>query len=188
MLKILGIAGSLRKGSYNKGAIRAAAQNLPPDTEMDIFKLNGIPVFNQDIESPLPEAVKEFKGKIVAADAILIATPEYNNSMSGVIKNAVDWGSRPMGDNSWDGKPVAIMSASPGRLGGVRAQIALRQAFVFLNMHDLKQPEVIISGAMKLFDENGNLTDEDTRKRIRQLVEALVQWTSRFHQELRPAA
>ncbi len=179
-MKILGIAGSLRKGSYNKGVLRAAAEGSAEDVQIELFDLAKIPLFNQDIEDPLPEPVKEFKQKVTEADAIYFATPEYNNSMSGVIKNAIDWGSRPMGDNSWDSKPVAVVSASPSRLGGIKAQLALRQAFVFLNMHDIKQPEVVIANAMELFDEQGNLKDEDTKKRIATQVEALVEFAKKL--------
>ncbi len=187
MIKILGIAGSLRKGSYNKAALRAAQEETPDGVKFEIFDLKDIPLFNQDHEDPLPDLVKIFKEKIIESDAILFSTPEYNGSVSGVLKNAIDWGSRPMGDNSWDGKPVAIMSVSPGMLGGIKAQYHLRHFFIFLDMHAINKPEVVIGRANKKFDEDGNLTDEDTRKRIRQLVEALIQWTSRL-QELRPAA
>lgn len=180
MVKILGIAGSLRKGSYNRAALRVAQQETPEEAQLEIFELNDVPPFNQDLESDMPVAVKELKAKAKAADAILFVTPEYNYSVSGVLKNAIDWGSRPYGDNSWEGKPVAIMSASPGLLGGARAQYHLRQSFVFLNVHAINQPEVIIANAAQKFDEQGNLTDEETRKRIRQLVEALVNWTKRL--------
>ncbi len=179
-MKILGIAGSLREGSFNKGVLRAAAENLPHDTEMEIFDLGDIPPFNQDTETPQPDSVVAFKQKIVSAGAIYFATPEYNNSMSGVIKNAIDWGSRPFRDNSWDSKPVAVVSASPSRLGGIKAQLALRQTFVFLNMHDIKQPEVVIANAMALFDEQGNLKDEDTKKRIAAQVKALVEFAKKL--------
>lgn len=180
MIKILGLAGSLRKGSYNRAALRVAKQETPEEAELEIFELHDIPPFNQDLESDMPTAVKSLKEKAKAADAILFVTPEYNYSVSGVLKNAIDWGSRPYGNNSWEGKPVAIMSASPGLLGGARAQYHLRQSFVFLNMFPLNQPEVVIANAAQKFDEQGNLTDEETRKRIRQLVEALIDWTKRL--------
>ena len=180
MVKILGIAGSLREGSFNKGVLRAASENLPPDTQMEIADISDIPVFNQDTELPQPASVKVLKEKIVSADALYFATPEYNNSMSGVMKNVIDWGSRPMGDNSWDSKPAAIVSASPSRLGGVKAQLALRQTFIFLNIHDIKQPEVVIANAMQLFDDNGDLKDEDTKKRIATQVEALVEFAKKL--------
>jgi chromate reductase len=176
-LTILGIAGSLRKASCNRGALRAAQQLVPPDARIDIFELDRIPPFNQDNESPAPDIVVQFKARIRAADAILFVTPEYNYSVPGVLKNAIDWASRPYGDSAWDGKPVAVMGASPGMLGTSRAQYHLRQSFVFLNMHPLNRPEVMIANASERFDEQGNLTDEDTREYIRKLVQSLVDWT-----------
>jgi chromate reductase len=128
----------------------------------------------------LPARVVELKGKIREADAILIATPEYNYSIPGVLKNAIDWASRPYGDNAWDGKPVAIMGASVGATGTARAQYHLRQMFVFLNMHPVNKPEVMISSAAQRFDERGRLVDEMSRKLIGQLLEALVVWTRRL--------
>jgi chromate reductase len=176
-LKILGIAGSLRKVSYNRGALRAAQQLAPPNSTIEIYDLEGIPLYNGENENPLPSKVADFKAKIRAADAILFVTPEYNCSVPGVLKNAIDWASRPYGDNAWEQKPVAIMGATPGMLGTVRAQYHLRQSFVFLNMHPLNRPEVMIANADDRFDENGNLTDEKTREHIRKLLVALVEWT-----------
>ena len=174
---ILGIAGSLRKKSFNRWALRAAQEVAPPDAQIEIFELDGIPPFNQDEEGNPPEKVVKFKERIRASDAILIVTPEYNYSIPGVLKNAIDWASRPYGDSAWDGKPVAVMGASIGSMGTSRAQYHLRQSFVFLNMHPVNQPEVMISNAASRFDEQGKLTDQDTRDRIRQLLEALVKWT-----------
>ena len=160
-VKILGFVGSLRKGSYNKALMRAALELLPEDAALEVFDLEGIPPFNQDLESQPPQVVKEFKAKIKKADALLIASPEYNYSIPGVLKNAIDWASRPYSDKVFEGKPVAIMSASTGRLGGARAQYHLRQSFIFLNMHPLNRPEVMMPYAQEHVDENGNLTDED---------------------------
>src|SRR5258707_1208738 len=160
-LTILGNAGIIRKGSYNRSALRAAQQLAPEDARIEIFELDGIPVFNQDHDKTPPEKVVEFKARIRAVDAILICTPEYNASIPGVLKNAIDWASRPYGDSAWDDKPVAIMGASPGRLGTVRAQYHLRHCFVFLNMHALTRPEVMIADADERFDEQGNLSDEE---------------------------
>jgi chromate reductase len=176
-LTILGIAGSLRKDSYNRAALRAAQTLAPADARIEIFDLEGIPVFNQDHDSHPPERVVQLKAQVRAADAILFVTPEYNYSIPGVLKNAIDWGSRPYGDSAWEGKPVAVMGASPGRLGTARAQYHLRQVFVFLNMFPLNRPEVMIGDADDLFDEQGNLKDEETKGRIRKLVEALAKWT-----------
>ena len=182
-LKILGFAGSLRVGSYNKSLLRAAGELLPNDAILEIFDLVDIPPFNQDIEMDMPPKVKEFKSKIGEADAILIATPEYNYSVPGGLKNAIDWASRPYGDNSFDGKPVAIMSASPGMLGGVRAQYHLRQSFVYLNMYPVNGPDVIVNFAQQKFDANGNLVDQNTRKFLGQLLQNLVNWTRRLKGE-----
>jgi chromate reductase len=179
-VKILGFIGSLRKGSYNKALMRAALELLPKDATIEVFNLEGIPPFNQDIERQPPNVVKTFKTKIKKADALLIATPEYNYSIPGVLKNAIDWASRPCGDNAFEGKPVAIMSASIGRLGGARAQYHLRQSFVFLNMYPLNSPEVMMPYAEEHVDENSNLTDETTRQLIRQLLEELVLWTKKL--------
>src|SRR5208283_757497 len=185
-LTILGIAGSLRKTSYNRAALRAAQELVPPGVRLEIFDLEGIPPFNQDEEGPPPERVGQFKQRIRAADAILMVTPEYNYSIPGVLKNAIDWASRPYGDNAWKGKPVAVMGASMGTLGSSRAQYHLRQVFVFIDMLPLNNPEVMISNASQKFDEAGHLIDEDTKKHIRALLEALVSWT-RHHERGRGA-
>ncbi|MCL5430169.1 MAG: NAD(P)H-dependent oxidoreductase [Candidatus Marsarchaeota archaeon] len=179
-IRVFGFAGSLRKGSFNRSLLRAALEEVPETAELEIFELDGIPAFNQDLEGNLPEKVRKFKEKIKAADAILIVTPEYNYSIPGVLKNAIDWASRPYLDNSFDDKPVAIMSASGGMIGGARAQYHLRQTFVFLNMHALNMPEVIVNNAMEKFDANGNLTDAKTREKIREQLKALVEWTERL--------
>ncbi len=179
-VRILGIAGSLRKASYNRAALRAAQELVPADATLDIFELDGIPPFNEDHERTLPPAVAELKAKVRAADAILVVTPEYNYSIPGVLKNAIDWASRPYGDNAWDGKPVAVMGASVGALGTARAQYHLRQTFIFLNMYPVNKPEVMISTAAQRFDERGRLTDETSRKLVGQLLVALVTWTRRL--------
>ncbi len=173
-ISILSFAGSLRKQSYNRGLLQAALEAAPPHCRLEIFDLAGIPLYNQDEEANLPQTVAHFKAKIRAADAILIATPEYNYSIPGVLKNALDWGSRPYGDNSWDNKPVAIMGASPGILGTARAQYHLRQVFVTLNMHALNRPELMIASAQDKFDKNGQLTDPKARQKIGELLAALV--------------
>jgi chromate reductase, NAD(P)H dehydrogenase (quinone) len=171
---ILGIAGSLRKASYNKSALREAQKLCPTGATFESFDLDGIPPFNQDEEKNLPARVVELKARIRAADAILLATPEYNYGVPGVLKNAIDWASRPHGDNAWSGKPVAIMSAALSAGGGVRAQYQLRQSFVFLNMEAVVQPEVAIGNATQRFDKQGNLTDETSKKLIAQLVQNLI--------------
>jgi len=183
IVKILGFAGSLRKDSYNRSLLRAALELMPKDAELEIFDLDGIPPFNQDLENQPSEKVKEFKAKIRAADAVLIATPEYNYSIPGVLKNAIDCASRPYGDNAFEHKPVAIMGASPGMMGTARAQYHLRQCFVFLTCFALNQPEVMVPFAQEKIDRDGKVTDQKTREKIRELLESLVAWTKRLKQE-----
>ena len=182
-IRVLAFAGSLRKGSFNKALIRAAVELAPENVLIEAFDLEGMPLFNQDIEANPPTKVKEFKDKIRAADALLISTPEYNYSVSGVLKNALDCASRPKADTPLQGKPVAIMSASTGRLGGARAQYHLRQTFVFLDMQPVNRPEVMLSDAAHNVDVEGNLTNEQTRQLIGQLLEALAAWTVRLKEK-----
>jgi chromate reductase, NAD(P)H dehydrogenase (quinone) len=176
-LSILGFAGSLRKESYNKAILRVAQEVVPSEAQLEIFDLAGIPLFNQDTEQQPAQRVTEFKAAIRAADALLIVTPEYNYSMPGVLKNALDNASRPYGDNAFEGKPVAIMGASIGMLGTARAQYHLRQCCVFLNMYPLNRPEVMVPFAHQKIDDKGRLTDAATREKIAELVAALITWT-----------
>ena len=176
-VRILGFAGSLRKGSFNRALLRNAVSFIPDNSSLEIFELDGIPPFNQDAEKDMPEKVRDFKSKIRGADAILISTPEYNYSVPGVLKNAIDSASRPYGDNPFDGKPVAIMSASIGILGGARAQYHLRQIFVFLNMYPINRPEVMVNFAADKFDADGNLMDQTSQKLISELIQNLLDWT-----------
>jgi chromate reductase len=176
-LVILGIAGSLREGSFNRAVLRAAQTLVPEGATLETFDIKGLPGFSQDDEANPPAQVVELKKRIRAADAILFVTPEYNYSVPGVLKNAIDWASRPYGDSAWNKKPVAVMGASVGTLGTARAQYHLRQMFVFLNMYAVNQPEVMISAAHKHFDDQGNLTDEVAKKLIGQLLEELVALT-----------
>jgi chromate reductase, NAD(P)H dehydrogenase (quinone) len=179
-VRILGIAGSLRRGSYNRAALRAATKLLPEGATLDLFELDGIPGFNQDDEQNPPEKVVQLKRRVREADAILFVTPEYNYSVPGVLKNAIDWASRPYGESAWSGKPAAIMGASIGAIGTARAQYHLRQMMVFLNMFPVNQPEVMIGNAADRFDAEGNLTDETTKDYIRKLLQALAEWTARI--------
>ncbi|HWI35969.1 MAG TPA: NAD(P)H-dependent oxidoreductase [Burkholderiales bacterium] len=174
LITILGIAGSLRKESWNKGALRAAQALCPDGSKIELYDISRLPLFNQDEEKNPNPAVADFKKAIRAADAILISTPEYNYSIPGVLKNAIDVASRPYGDNAWNGKPCAIMSAAMSMGGGVRAQYHLRQSFVFLNMDAVLQPEVAIGNGMQRFDAQGNLNDETSKKLIAQLLQNLV--------------
>jgi len=179
-IRILGIAGSLRRDSYNRATLRAAIELAPVDASIDIFELDGIPGFNQDEEQNPPAKVVELKRRIREAGAILFVTPEYNYSVPGVLKNAIDWASRPYGDSAWNGKPAAIMGASVGTIGTARAQYHLRQMMVFLNMFPVNQPEVMIGNASEQFDAQGNLTNDVAKQFIRQLLQNLVDWTRRI--------
>jgi chromate reductase len=171
---ILGIVGSLRKDSYNHFALKAAQELVPEGAVLNLIELRGIPIYDQDNEMAPPEIVLEFKRRILAADAILFATPEYNYSIPGGLKNAIDWASRPYGESAWLGKPTAIMGASVGNLGTARAQYHLRQILVAQNMPVVNQPEVMIASATKYFDQSGRLTDETTRQFIQKLLAELV--------------
>jgi chromate reductase, NAD(P)H dehydrogenase (quinone) len=178
--RILGIAGSLRKNSFNRGILKAASELVPDSSHIDVFELDGIPGFNQDEEKSPPPKVVELKQLVREADAILFVTPEYNYSIPGVLKNAIDWASRPYGDSAWAGKPAAIMGASIGSIATARAQYHLRQMMVFLDMHPLNQPEVMVGNCTDKFNEAGELTDESTKEHIRKQLEALVEWSKKL--------
>ena len=179
-LRVLGVAGSLRQGSYNQGLLRAAQELAPERLALESFDLSPIPLYNADVERVgFPPSVRELREKIRTADAVLIATPEYNYSVPGVLKNAIDWASRPP-DQPFAGKPVAIVGATPGGFGTTRAQHHLRQSFVFLDARVLSRPEVLIAGAAAKFDAGGRLVDETTRKFLGELLVALEGWIERL--------
>lgn len=184
-VQVLGIAGSLRQGSYNRALLRAAQELAPEDMDIQIFDnetLIQIPPYNEDVrQQGEPETVEILKREIEWADALLFAVPEYNHSMSGVLKNAIDWASRPPGESPLDGKPVAIMGASIGRSGTARAQMHFRQVCVFTNMLPLNKPAVQVTNAAEKFDAEGHLVDEDTRHYVRRLTEALLDWSRVIH-------
>lgn len=177
-LKILGVGGSLRKGSFSKGLLLEVKKLAPENVDFEIWEDYNFPPYNPDTE--IPENVKEFKNKIKNADAILFSLPEYNYSVPGFIKNAIDWASRPYGDNSWEDKPAAIMSESIGNTAGTKAQYHLRQVLVYLNVHALNKPEFMVSNAKDKFDKEGNLIDEETRGKIKPFIEALAAWTNKL--------
>ncbi len=179
-MRILGISGSARRNSYNTALLEAAKGLVPPGVVLETFDVSGLPLYNQDLEKEPPRIVGEFKEEIRKADAVLFSTPEHNYSVPAVLKNAIEWGDRPETDNSWDGKPAAIMSASTGPRGGVRAQLVLRQIMVDLNMHPLNQPQLLVAAAHEKFDLASKLTDERVRDRLRDLLLALVEWTRRL--------
>ena len=179
-LTFCAISGSLRSGSYNTAALRAAAELAPEGVTIVEEGLADIPIYNEDLKAAgFPAAVSRLQAAIASADAVLIATPEYNYSVSGVLKNAIDWVSRT-DPQPFANKPVAIMGASPGALGTARAQYDLRKMFVYLDAHLLNKPEVMISAAHTRFDADGKLTDEATRKFLASLLTALRDWTQRL--------
>lgn len=180
-VRILGFAGSLRQGSYNRALLRAASELAPEDMLIEIFDLLQIPLYNADVEARGdPEPVAAFKQAIRQADAVLMVTPEYNHGVPGVMKNAVDWASRPPRSAVLSAKPVAIIGASPGVTGTARGQSQLRQAFEFTNSYAMPQPELLVSRANEKFDTGGKLTDETTREHLRKFLEAFRAWTLRF--------
>jgi len=180
-INVLSFSGSLRRGSFNKTLINHAIRLAPTHIKIEYFDLSPIPLFNEDVrvEQGEPEPVKVFKEKIRNADALLIGVTEYNYSLSGVLKNAIDWASRPAETSPLNEKPFAMMSVGGG-LGGARAQYHLRQIAVFLNMHPLNRPELIIQRAWESFDKDGNLTDIKNEERIKNLLDSLYNWTLRL--------
>src|SRR5881398_1842299 len=181
-IRVIGIAGSLREGSFNKGLLRAAIALAPAGMEITTFnRLGDIPPYNDDVMAKGdPEPVAAFKTAIREADALLIVTPEYNYGVPGVLKNAIDWASRPPSSSVLDGKPIALMGATPGRTGTARAQLTLRQSFVFTRSAVLPGPEVLVAEAHEKFAPDGTLRDEATREHVRELVQRLVRWTERL--------
>lgn len=177
---ILGLSGSLRKASYNSAALRAAQELAPGSTLITLAEISAIPVYNDDVrEQAMPPSVVSLVEQIATADAVLIATPEYNYTIPGVLKNAIDWVSK-VPDQPFRRKPVAIMGASMGAIGTARAQYDLRKVFVFLDAHVLNQPEIMIAAAQTRFDAEGHLTDEMTRKLIGTQIVALKEWAMRL--------
>lgn len=181
-ITVLGIAGSLRERSYNRALLRAAIELAPEGMTIETFEqLGEIPLFNADVETRgLPEPVQHLKDRIRAADGVLIVTAEYNYSIPGVLKNAIDWASRPARESPWNGKPLALMSVSGNTTGGVRAQLHLRQVVLYLNMFPINKPEVFVTFAAQKFDENLNLIDEPTRDAVRRELEAFAEWIERL--------
>lgn len=178
---VLGFAGSLRQGSFNRGLLRAAASVLPDGMTLEIFDLAPIPLYNADVEAAgTPPPVQQFKERINAADALLIATPEYNQSIPGVLKNAIDWASRPARNSPLKGKPLAVMGAG-GMFGTVRAQLHLRQVAAATKMLPLVTPTLMVPKAREKFDADGNLLDDDIRQRIAALLAALLDWARQLH-------
>ena len=188
-LNVVGIAGSLRRGSYNRGLIRAAVDLAPAGMRLTTHDLGDLPMFNADVEADGdPDSVRRLKEAIGTADALLIATPEYNRCVPGVLKNAIDWASRPARQSVLTNKPVAIMGASTGGGGTARAQAHLRDGLGYTNGLVLPQPEVLVPFASSRFDEAGNLHDEQTNDAIRHLLVALAAWVRQLREGLGRAA
>ena len=180
-MRVLGIAGSLRKASFNRALLRAAQELAPEEMEITVFDLSPIPSYNEDVEKDGdPGPVAALKDAIRSADALLFVSPEYNYGVPGVLKNAIDWASRPPGKSPLNGKPAAIMGASQGTGGTMRMQLALRQAFVFTETYAMLKPEVYVARAQDKFDAEGRLTDEKTREFVGKLLAALVPWAQKY--------
>ena len=180
-VQIVAVAGSLREGSYNQALLRAAEKLAPVAMQILIHDLSEIPLFSEDIErNGVPLAVARLREAVAEADGFLVATPEYNHGVPGVMKNAFDWLSRPPGKSVLGGKPSAIMGASPGITGTARAQSQLRQSFVFTNTPVLPQPEVLVGRAHEKFDSDGRLTDDTTRRFLVLFLEEFANWVGRM--------
>jgi chromate reductase, NAD(P)H dehydrogenase (quinone) len=181
-IRVAGICGSLREGSLNKGLLHAAVDLVPSGMEIQIYtRLADIPPYNDDVfQKGDPEPVADLKKVLGGADALLISTPEYNYGIPGVLKNAIDWASRPAGKSVLNRKPAALMGCSPGLGGTIRAQHALRQSFVFTETHVMLQPEIKVPSAAPLFDSSAKLIDENTRQYVKKFLEAFAKWIDRF--------
>ena len=177
--KVAVIIGSLRKESFNRKFAKALIALAPPSLQMEIVEIGQLPLFNQDDESDPPQVIRDFKQKIESVDAVLFVTPEYNRSMPGVLKNAIDVASRPYGKSAWSRKPAGVVSVSTGAIGGFGANHHLRQSLVFLDMPALQQPEAYIGNAASLFDESGQLTNASTREFAQKFLSAYEQWIER---------
>jgi len=180
-MKVLGVAGSLRQGSLNRALLRAAQERAPAGMSIALFDLKAVPLYDGDVEAAGdPPGVAAFKDAIRAADAVLFATPEYNHGVPGVMKNAVDWASRPPRDAALSGKPVGIIGASPGQTGTARGQSQLRQAFEFTDSLCMPQPELLVFRAHEKFDDAGALSDEATGRYLTRYLEAFEAWVRRL--------
>jgi chromate reductase len=173
---VVALVGSLRKESLNRKMAVALLAMAPRSLKLEIVEIGGLPLYNQDLDANPPPAATEFKDRIRKADAVLFVTPEYNRSVPGALKNAIDVASRPKGESAWSGKPCAIVSVSPGAIGAFGANHHLRQSLVFLDMPAMQQPEAYIGGADKLFDAQGSLTSDSTRAFMSKFLAAFAKW------------
>ena len=174
--KIAVIIGSLRKESFNRKMAKALMKLSPDSLSLEIIEIGALPLYNQDLDDNPPAAWTEFRERLKKFDGVLFVTPEYNRSVPGVLKNAIDVGSRPYGKNAWSGKPGAVVSVSPGAIGGFGANHHLRQSLVFVNVLTMQQPEAYIGKAGDLFDERGDLSDESTREFAAEFMNAFAAW------------
>jgi chromate reductase, NAD(P)H dehydrogenase (quinone) len=187
-MRVLGIAGSLRSASYNRGLLRAAQELAPDGMDIEIVEIRDLPYYDGDVEAAgAPEAVQRLRDAVRAADAVLFTTPEYNRGTSGVLKNAIDWLSRPARQSVLDGKPVAIMGATTGISGTANAQRQVRESLLFPGAQTLPE-EVLVARAGEKFDEHGDLTDPEVRAEVRVLMERLESWASQVREALAAAA
>ena len=179
--KVAVVVGSLRKGSYNRMVAHALMELAPESLALEVVEIGQLPLYDQDADSGTPpSAWSAFRQQVKAADAVLFVTPEYNRSVPGVLKNAIDVGSRPYGQSAWDGKPGAVVSVSPGALGAFGANHHLRQSLVFLNVPVLQQPEAYIGGAADLFDASGKLKNDSTRDFLKKLMQSFAAWIEKI--------
>ncbi len=176
MKKILAISGSLRAQSFNTSLTNALTSLVPEGVEVELGDISSLPLFNSDLESSFPQAAHTLKNQIESADAIIFATPEYNRSIPGVLKNAVDWASRPWGKNSFAGKPVLVMGASIGPIATAVAQQDLKKVMLYLDAKVVGQPELYIGNAQEKFNEVSELIDENTKEHIKKALNVLVSW------------
>jgi chromate reductase, NAD(P)H dehydrogenase (quinone) len=176
------LVGSLRRESYSRKTATALANLAAESLKLRVVEIGELPLYNEDFEAPgkVPDAWAAFREQIRAADAVLFVTPEYNRSVPGVLKNAIDVGSRPKEENAWAGKPGAIVSVSPGAIGAFGANHHLRQSLVFLNVPVMQQPEAYVGGAATLFDSAGELANDGTRTFLKAFMEAFATWVERF--------
>ena len=174
------VIGSLRKDSFNRKMANALITLAPDSLHLKILEIDELPMYNQDLDETPPVAWTDFRTRLRDFDGVLFVTPEYNRSVPAVLKNAIDVGSRPYGKSAWDGKPAAVVSVSPGHIGGFGANHHLRQSLVFLNVHVMAQPEAYISNAGDLFDKDGKLTNESTLSFSRQFMLAFSDWVNRI--------
>jgi chromate reductase, NAD(P)H dehydrogenase (quinone) len=174
--KIAVVVGSLRKGSFNRQLAHAVTSLAPADFSFEFLEIGTLPLYSQDYDADYPEVARQFKQQIEAADALLFVTPEYNRSMPGVLKNAIDWGSRPWGKNSWSGKPGAVLGTSLGVIGTALAQQHLRNVLAYLDVAVLGQPEMFIKHDGSKIDENGDIVDDDMRTFLQAFVDRYAGW------------